>query len=819
MTNNFFRLFLICFRAKKCSKRGEIKRDQEMFPQEEERRFMGNLEGAVTGYDRDMSESSDDGDDAEEEEEEEFTQEQAVGKMVGAIQHIQQAELEVPELDHLESPVKGVGGGFGGYSDSNRFLSALQEGTGPSNIELGEILERRGQGGSSNKPTSGFYGSRNLETEFLSPEKGVRGVQATIDSPEQKPGYLGMGMGSHSRNDLVPPPQYQAPDSMQHEQEDNSIAEQETFYAGMECNILPHATANVRPEPTVESEPEQESASQQQDSEVEKSESDAMDEEEIVPEETQLPLPSGDNIFGDVERHFEREEAGLVIPGEEHDSDEDGPNKNSLRKFIAKVAGADGEAAAEDDAEAEAEGLMDITTQQQVRLDDDENANNESAQDEDQDEDQGETGEVYDEEDAVTNSQPEDSANSDVRQSQNGEDSYQDDVAQPESDHGQDSNAMDQENLGGSQEEADDQQGEADDQQEDSNGEDQGQEISGEDRSDEQGCREEGDQEDEQAESMGGLDEAPEDDEHAESEQGESQMDEEHLPSEQAQDQSEPSHYQSQEQEVANSNQEDSQRNSEGNNDQSEGNNDQSGSQADGTLEHGSENPSHQSQQPESNQDSNPASQENQSDPEPSPQEPQEEANSQSRGYNQSSHQSASQHFSSNLNQNSRPLPESHQEDSRTFPHHTTTTPHNFTHTNTFSDLEPLPLQQEERFIPRRQMFSDHNLGDDDNEEHTSSGASPPQGPDSDHQIQQNLNTESQNPDLQKSVGKQMLTPVNTDLYNMKVADSLNSGFVKAEGYKDNTLRGVEGGWVRGGDGGSGGKGYGGVSSGNFFSN
>lgn len=38
-----------------------------MFPQEEERRFMGNLEGAVTGYDRDMSESSDDGDLEEEE--------------------------------------------------------------------------------------------------------------------------------------------------------------------------------------------------------------------------------------------------------------------------------------------------------------------------------------------------------------------------------------------------------------------------------------------------------------------------------------------------------------------------------------------------------------------------------------------------------------------------------------------------------------------------------------------------------------------------------------------------------------------------------
>jgi hypothetical protein len=149
---------------------------------------------------------------------------------------------------------------------------------------------------------------------------------------------------------------------MQDEQEENSIAEPGTYYAGMECNILPHATADVRPEPSVESEPEQESASPEPDSEVEKSESDGMDEEEIIPEETQLPLPSGENIFGDVDRHFEREEAGIVIAGEEHDSDEDGPNKNSLRKFIAKVNPETGEAEAEDQEEAEAEGLMDIAT-------------------------------------------------------------------------------------------------------------------------------------------------------------------------------------------------------------------------------------------------------------------------------------------------------------------------------------------------------------------------------------------------------------------------------------------------------------------------
>lgn len=128
--------------------------------------------------------------------------------MVGAIQHMQDAELEDPEMGYVGSPkgVRGVVRDFGDYSDSNRFLSAMGEGAGTSGIELREILEGRGQGGSSNKQTSGFYGSRNLETEFLSPGKGVRGVQATIESPEQKPGYMGMGMASHSRNDLVPPP-------------------------------------------------------------------------------------------------------------------------------------------------------------------------------------------------------------------------------------------------------------------------------------------------------------------------------------------------------------------------------------------------------------------------------------------------------------------------------------------------------------------------------------------------------------------------------------------------------------------------------------
>jgi hypothetical protein len=90
-------------------------------------------------------------------------------------------------------------------------------------------------------------------------------------------------------------------------------------------------------------------------------------------------------------------------------------------------------------------------------------------------------------------------------------------------------------------------------------------------------------------------------------------------------------------------------------------------------------------------------------------------------------------------------------------------------------------------------MFSDHNLGDDDNEEHTSSGDLPPQTPPQSSEIQLNENTENENPETQKSISKQLLTPVNTDLYNKKLSDRENTGFVKAEGYKDNTLRGVEG--------------------------
>jgi hypothetical protein len=115
-------------------------------------------------------------------------------------------------------------------------------------------------------------------------------------------------------------------------------------------------------------------------------------------------------------------------------------------------------------------------------------------------------------------------------------------------------------------------------------------------------------------------------------------------------------------------------------------------------------------------------------------------------------------------------------------------------------------------------MFSDHNLGDDDNEEHTSSGdRCDPQTPPRDSEIQLNENTENENPDPSKSINKQLLTPVSTDLYNKKLSDRENSGFVKAEGYKDNTLRGVEG--CYGKEQNLNSKGYNNTSSGNFFGN
>jgi len=116
-------------------------------------------------------------------------------------------------------------------------------------------------------------------------------------------------------------------------------------------------------------------------------------------------------------------------------------------------------------------------------------------------------------------------------------------------------------------------------------------------------------------------------------------------------------------------------------------------------------------------------------------------------------------------------------------------------------------------------MFPDHNLGDDDNEEHTSSGdrCEGDAGCDEENArpVEDDQNIEAENIEGKRSGCKQLLTPVNTDAYNTtKLPDSQNSGFVKAEGYKDNTLR-TE--WSK--DQNSNSKGYNNTSSGGFFSN
>ena len=130
---------------------------------------------------------------------------------------------------------------------------------------------------------------------------------------------------------------------------------------------------------------------------------------------------------------------------------------------------------------------------------------------------------------------------------------------------------------------------------------------------------------------------------------------------------------------------------------------------------------------------------------------------------------------------------------SNQFPQKSNASHENFHQTNTFEDLEPLPLQQEERFIPRRHVLSEDALGEDDEDDELNQDdgrlEETPIEDDSEERDTHDVVDFDKEEKNMKTHGH-LLTPNNADLNNSKQSnDRENPGFVKTMIDKDNNLQ------------------------------